>query len=366
MDSDTNFDQSSLALDFNNIQPQVDRFTKQINGVIVELLKINGIDVVATDPRTKSLESFKGKLERPGKEGKYKSCFDMTDISGVRIIVYLQEDVVKVVELIRRHFDIDEANSYDIKNDDNPDRFGYRSSHLIASYNASRLALPEFGSFAGFKAEIQVRTVLQHAWAQIDWKLRYKNVIEIPKGILRPLYILSALLESADKEFSRIAGAVQLLEKEYQSKINRGNFKIPIDAQSLAIYVRTSETVKILLESFKRHGFVIASDSLMRTPAMTSQIIEFSRMKNFSSIEDLDVYISGKRPEFEKAAQKFSSLFSSRYSLSKMGFVPDSIVILFLLGQLDRNEIASVFGKSGESSVVRGILNRFTEMKGSN
>ncbi|MDA4632523.1 RelA/SpoT domain-containing protein, partial [Escherichia coli] len=88
-----------------------------------------------------------------------------TDLSGIRIITYLPSEVDLLIRHLRESMDVDEANSRVVSDEMETDRFGYQSTHLVLSYSAERLALPDFARFADMKAEIQVRTVLQHAWA---------------------------------------------------------------------------------------------------------------------------------------------------------------------------------------------------------
>ena len=53
------------------------------------------------------------------------------------------------------------------------------------------------------KAEIQVCTLLQHAWAAISHDRLYKSSFHAPKKLERQLHRVSALLEEADDEFER-------------------------------------------------------------------------------------------------------------------------------------------------------------------
>ena len=62
----------------------------------------------------------------------------------------------------------------------------------------------EWKKFSGIKFEIQIRTVLQHAWSAISHKLEYKTVNDVPKKMRRQLFRISALLEIGDQEFSSL------------------------------------------------------------------------------------------------------------------------------------------------------------------
>ena len=64
-----------------------------------------------------------------------------------------------------------------------------------------RMVLRENKAFEGLKCEIQIRSVLQHAWAEIEHDLGYKSELTIPKEVRRSFSRLAGLLELGDKEF---------------------------------------------------------------------------------------------------------------------------------------------------------------------
>lgn len=173
----------ALVTRFAAVRPTYEAFTNNISQLLATLLRSKHIEYLAIEPRTKSIESFKGKIDRPAKKGKYDELESVTDLSGIRIIAYYQKDVDAICKLIERNFMIDQDNSGDKNAILAPDRFGYLSIHFIISHNKEREQLPENAAFAGFKAEIQIRTVLQHAWAVLDRKLRYNNEADIPREV---------------------------------------------------------------------------------------------------------------------------------------------------------------------------------------
>jgi hypothetical protein len=66
------------------------------------------------------------------------------------------------------------------------------------------LRVPVLSDFGGFQAEIQVRTLAQHIWAEASHKYQYKQEQNIPPTVRRSIYRASALLETIDLEFERI------------------------------------------------------------------------------------------------------------------------------------------------------------------
>src|SRR5947199_7029674 len=96
--------------------------------------------VIQARPKTKA--SFAGKILR--KIDKYKnSTSKPTDLCGGRVVVHTKNEVARISEFIRTHFEIDEANSLDSAERLQASEFGYRSVHLIVSLSEAKLrAMP--------------------------------------------------------------------------------------------------------------------------------------------------------------------------------------------------------------------------------
>lgn len=217
-----------------------------------------GEDFQTIEARTKDLDSFEAKVDLPEKEQKYKDISEVTDLSGIRIICYLNEDADRVCQRLAELYDIDQEHSVNKNEELKDNEFGYRSRHFVVQYPAARAGLFENAKFAGLKAEIQVRTILQHAWAAIDWKLRYKNSSEVPQNLRRRVFRVSALLELADDEFSSLSKAVTDLRKEYEQKLESGNFEMGIDRESVDLFLEKDQGLDQLVEQAKEVGFSIS------------------------------------------------------------------------------------------------------------
>jgi ppGpp synthetase/RelA/SpoT-type nucleotidyltranferase len=189
-------------------------FTKKIESLLIEILTENNIKFSSITSRLKSLDSFSKKVT--DHLDKYQNYEEITDIVGERIILYFDDDVDKVATLIKNEFIIDNENSIDKRIRDQPDQFGYQSLHLIIQLNENRTSLLEYSKYAGIKAEIQIRSMLQHTWAEIEHDLGYKNKVGVPKEIRTRFARLAGLFDLADDEFVAIRDYLQ----QYQELIN--------------------------------------------------------------------------------------------------------------------------------------------------
>lgn len=215
------------------------RFVSEIEHQIVNILKIEDVVCNAVTFRLKARDSLSKKLEQKG--DKYATLSDITDIAGVRIITYYIDDVSKVSKIIEREFVVDTANSIDKSKMLEPDRFGYCSVHYVVEMSQNRLRLPEYNEFVGMKCEIQIRSVLQHAWAEIEHDLGYKSEIAIPKNIRRNFSRLSGLLEIADDEFQQIRSFLLSYQNEAEERIEQKEFQNnELDAVLLSMIVKTN------------------------------------------------------------------------------------------------------------------------------
>ena len=185
-----------------------------------------GIVVASIESRIKTEGSLAGKLELKGT--KYVSLADITDIFGVRIITFYTDDVDKVASVVERLFDVDWDNSVDKRKLHEIDSFGYLSLHYICS-------VPD----CPYRFEIQMRTILQHAWANMNHDTGYKSGVEVPKEYLRNMNRLAGMLELIDEQFSRIRTDINDYRRKVQSLVASGHLEdVPLDGDSYRSYLK--------------------------------------------------------------------------------------------------------------------------------
>lgn len=166
------------------------------------LLERQPLHIHAVTGRAKARQSLADKLERGG--GKYRALADVTDLCGIRVITYYEDEVDLVCACIRKNFQVDEANSVDKRKLLQANAFGYASLHLIVELPLARAAFACEGPGDTCKVEIQIRSLLQHAWAEIEHDLAYKQPARQSYAARRRFSRLAGLLEMADQEFERL------------------------------------------------------------------------------------------------------------------------------------------------------------------
>ena len=185
-----------------------------------------GIVVASIEHRIKEERSLAGKLELKG--AKYQSLSDITDIFGIRIITFYTDDVDKVASVVDRLFDVDWENSVDKRKLHEIDSFGYLSLHYICR-------VPDIP----YAFEVQMRTILQHAWANMNHDIGYKTGVEVPKEYLRNMNRLAGMLELVDEQFSRIRTEINDYRRQVQSLVASGHLEdVPLDGDSYRSYLQ--------------------------------------------------------------------------------------------------------------------------------
>jgi ppGpp synthetase/RelA/SpoT-type nucleotidyltranferase len=190
-------------------QPQLVAATAGWVTLVRTLLDDAGIDYLSVTGRTKSVASFSAKANRTqdGRPLYADPLQEVTDQIGVRVITYVHSDVAAVAELLDEELTI--LDDRDLGEETaRAGRFGYASRHLLVRTDAGDEEHPEL---VGERASIQVRTVLQHAWAEFEHDIRYKgNVPEDAAADLDRRFTLAAgLIELADREFATIRERIQ-------------------------------------------------------------------------------------------------------------------------------------------------------------
>ncbi|CAH1590053.1 GTP pyrophosphokinase [Vibrio owensii] len=228
--------------------PVLQQFARSMESLICTLLGSEGIKEHSVTCRVKDRASLSKKID---KKDKYKKLSDITDIVGLRIISNYSDEVDLIAKLIEEEFKIDYDNSIDKRKALDPDRFGYLSLHYVAGLNTARTRLREYSSFSDLNFEIQIRSILQHTWAEIEHDIGYKSKIETPKPIRRRFSQLAGLLELADNQFIHIREELitynNKLDKQLSSKVS----DIPLDKLSLLKYFESSNLIKRMDEKIE-------------------------------------------------------------------------------------------------------------------
>ena len=249
-------DTSIIVKEYELKRPLYEEFARKLSLLLSEILEVRNLHWDSVDHRAKAVESFRQKITRPGKL--YTNPLaEITDLAGLRIVLYYLEDVHLISQIIREEFVIDETNSMDKATLLAPNEFGYRSVHFVVSLGAQRKSLPEWARFAELKAEIQVRTVLQHAWASISRALDYNREDDAPKELRRRLFRLSGLLELADEEFTTLSQKQQKITAHTNKQINAGNLDLEINSSTLKSYFDKSPIAESNTQLAVEAGFTI-------------------------------------------------------------------------------------------------------------
>ena len=224
------------------VQQIYDAFAKYVKDILDQALKAKNIAVNSVDARAKEPESFGDKAQRPSDDDttapRYRCPLkEITDLAGVRIITFFPGSVSSVGDCIREEFDLIEYTDHSqILLEE--ERFGYLSEHYLVRLSSKRTGLPEYKPYVDLVAEIQVRTILQHAWAEIEHDIQYKSSVTTPSTIRRRFVAVAGLLEIADREFQAIQDEDETLKQKTGTSVEKGALDdIEITAHALQSYL---------------------------------------------------------------------------------------------------------------------------------
>lgn len=225
--------QDQFATWYSSKKDLYSSFTNVIEALIETILRESNVFYHSVSGRVKTENSFLEKTKRK----EYSSPEQMTDISGVRIITYTTAEIPKACKIIEREFDVDVRNSGDKLEKLDPNQVGYLSVHYVLRLKQSRTVLSEYKPYEGLFCEVQIRSLLQHAWAEIEHDKNYKFSGILPKDIRRRFYLVAGTLELMDREFSNLTEEIDKYAEYVQKQTEKGNLNIPIDSTSLIKYL---------------------------------------------------------------------------------------------------------------------------------
>lgn len=172
--------------------------------------KTNSILKMPVEPRIKDVDSIVAKAFY---RKKYEDPINqITDKVGIRFVVMVEEqiklfqNVIESAEIWLWSKDVD----YEDLKREHPEIFDYQSVHYVVR-NKEEFCHNDVTLHKGIPCEIQIRTLEQHAYAELSHDYLYKTGKKVDYKIKRNLSKGMALNETTDELFSR---AYELIRKE--------------------------------------------------------------------------------------------------------------------------------------------------------
>ncbi|MBP2437472.1 ppGpp synthetase/RelA/SpoT-type nucleotidyltransferase [Microbacterium amylolyticum] len=160
-----------------------------------------GVSYFRVEARVKKRWSFEQKVRRnPARQ--------VHDVVGVRIMAFFRSDLAQIERMTRRLLEVVEDSYIDKGDLLDDESFGYRSVQFVGRTRGDGTTFKE--TEPGLPVEVQIRTMLEHVWAEVEHDFRYKPQSEPPTPeINRRFALTAALLEQADRNLDDIRRSIE-------------------------------------------------------------------------------------------------------------------------------------------------------------
>lgn len=207
-------DEATVRKEFLDLMPLLEEWGGTVDSILTDYLDSLHLSYERIqrwpDFRVKEIESYVSKVLY--RKSYANPIIETTDKVGTRIVLLNLEDVFKVSNFIEKECDawvcIDKAQDIDKIREQNPNVFTYQSNHLIVKPKPGKYTEEQCDLLT---CEIQVRTLLQHAYAETSHDTVYKKHHSNSPDVLRSLATTMAFLETADDKIKKIYEEIQIV-----------------------------------------------------------------------------------------------------------------------------------------------------------
>ena len=231
-------------------------------------------------PITSRVKDFNSLVEKVIYRKKYTDPLNqISDLVGVRIVVLTYDELNKIVEILTTLFkeDVSIDRHYEKERSNQPYFFDYQSVHLVLRF---KTFFSEELDLSNIPCEIQVRTILQHAYAELTHDLIYKSEIKINQETKRKASRSMALIESTDclfietkKEVEELYKIKNSIEKLTEKYFKLCGFNLQNNSRlNLLIYENLYNEISNIEQETLEHYFVVNIDNLKNQATLISNL----------------------------------------------------------------------------------------------
>jgi len=178
-----------------------EEYSSRIRNLVEDLVERDDIEVCGIEGWAKAPVELVKSLNANYSGNNSDGLESISDLVTVRVLLRFPEDVQKVEEVICSEFSVDFDRSITSVGLEDPFRFGYPAVLYTLTLSESRSSLLEWRKYKDLSFRLEIRTVLQEAWAKISPRVNLSIDSISEKKIKRKLVRLAALLEEADEGF---------------------------------------------------------------------------------------------------------------------------------------------------------------------
>lgn len=350
-------DVEKVLEEFESRKGKLESFCAKAKSLIEGSLEDAGIKYRSVQWRVKSKKKLRKKYLDPEKN--YKKLDDITNLAGLRVITYYEDEVDAVANVINREFEVDPDRSID-KRITEPDRFSYRAINYVCRHLKKRLDDVEYKKYIGVWCEIQITSILQHAWSEIEHEW-YDLKDAYPDKIKRRLSRLVALFELAESEFLALKMERSNYQKSIDIQVAVELPDVPLDPVSM----RSLLTLDTVVAEFDREvGKVLgASIAPILSEKVVALISKSANLAGLSTVNEVRVHLRRYRDALldyvvQIQADPLARISFSPSTLTIRGISVD-LLSNMLLGGLSEDKVRDAMKKIFGQSVPANLAERF-------
>jgi ppGpp synthetase/RelA/SpoT-type nucleotidyltranferase len=161
-------------------QGQYKDFAELVEGMLEVSIRGNRqLRLQQVQSRAKNPASLKGKLEKVGLLESNAIEDEIKDLAGCRLIFYTNSDVAAFLSsgILQEHFKVDWERTkfhHPVPMASEKPRL-FISNNFVVKLKEELAQRPEFERFRGIRCEVQVQTILNHAWSEMEHDILYKR-----------------------------------------------------------------------------------------------------------------------------------------------------------------------------------------------
>lgn len=224
---------TEVRKEYDRKKPLYQNLVSEVRFYIQKCLKRDGIEIHYIGSRVKEFDSFYEKIKCREIASDF---FDrIEDLAAVRVICLYLNDLERIRRIIFNGFRVLKAET---SRTSSTEHFGYMSDHYTVAL-PKEYSGPRYDEVENLKCEVQVRTILMHAWATVSHHLDYKRKTDIPSEFRKGFNAISGALYLVDTHFELLRGKIEKSKSKLERSAELGKLDLDqeINLDSLGVYL---------------------------------------------------------------------------------------------------------------------------------